>query len=720
MNAWTPFSLKHLAALFLWAMFLPTAVFAEGADEAATNSITSVDYTVMQGGKIVLKVGLKQPPATQPAGFTINNPPRVALDFPNTANALGKSSINIGEGALRSVNVVQSGKRTRLVLNLSRNTPYDTTIQGNNVMIALQGEAASAAAETRTTHFAEAGAASSAHSLRDVDFRRGKNGEGRIVVDLSDPNVGIDMRQQGKNLIIDLLNTTVPKNLERRMDVTDFGTPVMMVDTFSQGTTARIVVEPKGEWEHSAYQADRQFIVDVKPVVEDPSKLIRGKRYTGEKLSLNFQNVEVRAVLQVIADFTGLNIITSDTVTGNLTLRLKDVPWDQALDIILQSRGLSMRKNGNVVWIAPSDELATKEKLELEAKQQILDLEPLHTETFHLRFQRAENFVKMLTDEKQRILSKRGSAVIDPRTNTLFIQDTPTKMDEIRSLIAQVDVPVKQVMIESRIVEATDNFSKNIGARLGIVDQTASNLNTGGFPVSSGGNTRVTVGGQTEVPGYFTGQNATTPNYSGAAPNSMNVDMAAANTGGFRAGALAVTLFRAGVARFLNLELSALQADGRGKIISNPRVVTADQVEATIEQGTEIPYQQATSSGATSVSFKKASLSLKVKPQITPDDNVIMDLKVNKDSPDYQNITAGVPPISTKQITTQVLVENGGTVVIGGIYTQDESDKIAKVPLLGDIPVLGIFFKNTSKTDNKTELLVFVTPRILKESLNLR
>jgi type IV pilus assembly protein PilQ len=718
MNAWTPTPLKHLAAMFLWALLLPAAAWAQG-DEAASNSITSVDYTVLQGGKVVLKVGLKQAPTVPPAGFTINNPPRIALDFPDTANGLGKSSISIGEGALRSVNVVQSGKRTRLVLNLSRNAPYDTTVEGNNVMIALQGEAASATTAARVTHFAETGATTT-HSLRDVDFRRGKNGEGRIIVDLSDPNVGIDMRQQGKNLIIDLPNTTVPKNLERRMDVTDFGTPVMMVDTFNQGTTARIVVEPKGEWEHSAYQADRQFIVDVKPVVEDASKLIRGKRYTGDKLSLNFQNVEVRAVLQVIADFTGLNIITSDTVTGNLTLRLKDVPWDQALDIILQSRGLAMRKNGNVVWIAPSDELATKEKLELEAKQQILDLEPLHTETFHLRFQRAENFVKMLTDDKQRILSKRGSAVIDPRTNTLFIQDTPTKMDEIRSLIAQVDVPVKQVMIESRIVEATDNFSKNIGARLGIVDQTASNLNTGGFPVSSGGGTRVTIGGQTEVPGYITGQAKDQPNYSGTPPNSMNVDMAAANAGGFRAGALAVTLFRAGVARFLNLELSALQADGRGKIISNPRVVTADQVEATIEQGTEIPYQQATSSGATSVSFKKASLSLKVKPQITPDDNVIMDLKVNKDSPDYQNITAGVPPISTKQITTQVLVENGGTVVIGGIYTQDESDKIAKVPLLGDIPVLGLFFKNTSRTDNKTELLVFVTPRILKESLNLR
>ncbi len=715
-----PLFLQYVAALCLWAALLPVASSQE-SEEATANSITAVDYTVLQGGKVLLKVEFKQPLANPPVGFTINNPPRIALDFPDTANALGKSTVPVGEGALRSVNVVQSGKKTRLVLNLSRNIPYDTTIEGKTLVIALQGVSPSATVPARTTHFAE-DRSGAAHSLRDVDFRRGKSGEGRVVVDLSDPNVGIDIRQQGKNLVIDLLNTTVPKNLERRMDVTDFGTPVLTVDTFQQGSTARIVVEPKGEWEHSAYQADRQFIVDIKPVAEDPARLVRGKRYTGEKLSLNFQNVEVRAVLQVIADFTGLNIITSDTVTGNLTLRLKDVPWDQALDIILQSRGLSMRKNGNVIWIAPTDELATKEKLELEAKQQILDLEPLHTETFHLRFQRAENFVKVLTDEKQRILSKRGSAVIDPRTNTLFIQDTPTKMEEIRRLINQVDVPVKQVMIESRIVEANDNFAKNLGARLGIVDQTARDLNTGGFPVSSGGKTRVTIGGQTEIPGYITGQSITQPNYSGAPPNSMNVDLAVKPKPGddFRAGALAVTLFRAGVARFLNLELTALQADGRGKIISNPRVVTADQVEATIEQGTEIAYQQATASGATAVAFKKAVLSLKVKPQITPDDNVIMDIKVNKDSPNYERIVAGVPPIDTKQISTQVLVENGGTVAIGGIYQQNESETVSKVPFFGDIPVLGHLFKNTSKQDNKTELLIFVTPRILKESLNLR
>ncbi len=700
---------RTLLAAFSFLAFSPCAL---AQDAATTNGITGVDYTVQQGGKVVVKVHLKQALQNPPAGFTINNPPRIALDFMDTVNQWGKNSLAINEGALRSINVVQSGPRTRLVLNLSHTTTYETRMEGNSFIIAVQGGPASAVVANNTAQFAAPQDSSKSHSLRDVDFRRGKNGEGRIVVDLSDTNTGIDIHQRGKDLVIDFLNTTVPRNLERRMDVTDFGTPVLTVDTFTQGNNARIVIEPKGEWEHSAYQSDKQFIVDVKPVVDDSSKGLRAKKFTGEKLSLNFQNVEVRAVLQVIADFTGLNIITSDTVTGNLTLRLKDVPWDQALDIILQSKGLSMRKNGNVVWVAPSDELATKEKLELESKQQIQDLEPLHTETFHLRFQRAENFVKILTDEKQRILSKRGSAVIDARTNTLFIQDTPTKMDEIRHLIAQVDIPVRQVLIESRIVEASDTFSKNLGIRLGFNQQTGASI--GGSSSSSSG----IMGGQLESTAFNSGQAA-----ASTAPTlgqTLNVNLAAGTIGGMNPGALSFVLFRSGLARFLNLELSALQADGRGKIISNPRVVTADQAEATIEQGTEIPYQQATGLGATSIAFKKAVLSLKVKPQITPDDNVIMDLQINKDAPDYLNITAGVPPINTKKISTQVLVENGGIVVIGGIYTQDQNTTVTKVPLFGDIPVLGALFRNTQDRDNKTELLIFVTPRILKDTLNLR
>ena len=683
----------------------------------ATNSLDSLDYTALPGGSIQIKIGLKHPLANPPAGFTINNPPRIALDLPETANNLGKNTVAIGQGILRSVNVVQSGKRTRLVLNLNKNAGYETSTEGNKILVTLKAAEVAGTTSNTTTRFAEEQPSASQHSLRAVDFRRGSNGDGRVVVDLSDTGTGIDIRQQGKNLVVDFMNTALPKSLERRLDVTDFGTPVQSIDTYSQGKNTRIVITPKGQWEHSAYQADRQFIVDIKPVVESPNKLTQGKKYTGEKLSLNFQNVEVRAVLQVIADFTGLNIITSDTVTGNLTLRLKDVPWDQALDIILQSKGLSMRKNGSVIWIAPTDELATKEKLELEAQQQISELEPTHTETFHLRYQKAENFVKLLTDPTQRILSKRGGAVIDPRTNTIFVNDTPSKLDEVRSLINQVDVAVKQVMIESRIVEASDTFGKNIGARLGYQDHGAIGSNEPGYGIGPGSRGTIAFGGQIEAPGYQTGQAADIPTFN---QQGLKVNLPAANIGTSVAGALSMVLFKRGGTKFLNLELSALQADGKGKVISNPRVVTADQQEATIESGQEIPYAQATSSGATSIAFKKAVLSLKVKPQITPDDNVIMDITVHKDSPRTDLPVTGGIALDTKQITTQVLVENGGTVVIGGIYTQDQSNNVSKIPVLGDIPVVGVFFKNTTVQDNKTELLIFVTPKIMKDTLNIQ
>jgi type IV pilus assembly protein PilQ len=434
----------------------------------------------------------------------------------------------------------------------------------------------------------------------------------------------------------------------------------------------------------------------VKLQVED-QRIARGGGYTGEKLSLNFQNVEVRAVLQVIADFTGLNIITSDTVGGNLTLRLKDVPWDQALDLILQSKGLDMRKTGNVVWIAPRDELATREKLALESQQQIVDLEPTRTESFQLNYQKGVDLQKLLADPQQRVLSKRGSAVVDPRTNTIFVQDTPTRLEEVRKLIRKIDVPVRQVMIESRIVEASDNFGRNLGVRLGYNDTTGRGFQTGS---SSGSSQRALVGGLLTAPG------------------SLSVNLPAPGLGGADPGAFSMVLFNNAATKFLNLEITAIQADGKGKIISSPRVITADQVEATIEQGTEIPYQQATSSGATSVSFKKATLSLKVKPQITPDDNVIMSLNVHKDSRGAETLAG--PSIDTKQIVTEVLVENGGTVVIGGIYSQTERDTTNKVPVLGDLPFVGWLFKQNLKVDDRSELLIFITPRVLKDGLTLR
>lgn len=689
------------------------ALASSSASAQSANSIEAIDVSSQQGGKTIVKVTLKNAPANPPAGFMINNPPRIAFDFPNTSNALGRSQQDITEGDLRKINVVQAGGRTRMVLELAKSATYDTQIDGKSLLITLQGATATAAVTGITQHFAEARIGDQKHSLRDIDFRRGSGGEGRIVVDLSDNAVGIDVRQQGRQIVIDFINAALPKNLERRLDVTDFGTPVQVIDAFTQAGNARIVIEPKGDWEHSAYQTDNRFIIEVKRVVEDPNKLVQGGRpgYSGDKLSLNFQNVEVRAVLQVIADFTGLNIITSDTVSGNLTLRLKDVPWDQALDIILQSKGLDMRKTGNVVWIAPRDELATREKLALEAQQQIADLEPTRTESFQLNYQKADAFQKILADDKQRILSKRGSAVIDARTNTIFVQDTPTRLEEVRKLIRKIDVPVRQVMIESRIVEASDTFSRNLGVRLGYHDMTGQGDSIG----SANSPVRGLIGGNLNDPGFHTGQSATNPVF----PNdSLSVNLPGGGIGGASAGVFSFLLFNQNRTRFLNLELSALQADGKGKIISSPRVITADQVEAIIEQGTEIPYLQATSSGASSISFKKATLSLKVKPQITPDDNVIMSLNVHKDSRG-QDTVAG-PAIDTKQITTEVLVENGGTVVIGGIYTQDESSTTTKVPVLGDLPYVGFLFKQNQRRDDRKELLIFVSPKIIKDSLTLR
>lgn len=707
------FSLQAACLITLFLASSHAAVEPRGANPETTqmpqNSIESVDYSALQSGKLLITLKLKHALKNPPAGFAVNNPPRIALDLPDTANALGKSNIDVGEGVLRNLNIVQSGSRTRLVFNLARPAGYETKIAGNTLLITLQGTEATGVTSNMSAKFAEALPGTQKHSLQDVDFRRGKGGEGRVVVDLSDANTGIDIRTEGKSIVVEFINATLPRNLERKLDVVDFGTPVQTVSTFAHGNNARIVIEPKGLWEHSAYQTDRQFILDIKPIIEDPSKLVQGTKtgYSGEKLSLDFQNIETRTLLAVLADFAGMNVVISDSVRSSTTLRLKDVPWDQALDITLKQSGLSMRKSGNVIMIAPSEELATKEKLDLEARQQISELEPVRTETFQLKYTKAESFQKILTDDKQKILSKRGSAVWDPRTNMLFVQDTPAKLEEVRKLINRIDIAVRQVMIEARIVEASDTFSRALGARLGFHDTGGQ-----GFPLT--GDARAVIGGNLNDTGFHTGQSSTTP----AWPNdSMNVSLPAKSSAG-TAGVLSLLLFKSNATRFLNLELSALQADGKGKIISNPRVLTSDQSEAIIEDGTDIPYLQASSSGATSVSFKKAVLSLKVKPQITPDDNIIMDLKVNKDSQGVNTIAG--PAINTKQITTQVLVENGGTVVIGGIFNQEEASTVTKVPLLGDIPVLGFMFRNTDKRNDKRELLVFVTPKILKESLNLR
>lgn len=692
-------------SFLLLCMLLIQSAWAQNAIEALGVS--------QQAGDIILKLTTSQPLTAVPASFSVANPPRIAFDFPGVKNALGRNAQTINEGDLRSVNLVEVGDRTRVVLNLKQMHKAESRLEGKDLIITLSGVAADAgarAAAPATEHFAEARPTAEKGSIRDINFRRGANGEGRILVDLSDSNVGIDIRQQGSTLVVEFLKVSLPDNLRRRLDVTDFATPITTIDTLPQGDNIRMVITPKGQWEHNAYQSDTQFVVEVKQLVEDPNRLVR-KGYQGEKLSLNFQNIDVRAVLQVIADFTDFNIITSDTVGGSLTLRLKDVPWDQALDIILQAKGLDMRKNGNVIWIAPRDELAAKEKLQLESRQQITDLEPVRTETFQLNYHKAKSVFDFLKNKDQTVLSKKGAVIVDERTNKLFVTDVPSRLDDVRKLIAEIDIPARQVMIEARIVEAEDNFTKNVGVRLGYHSQS---------PFASRnriGNVGYVFGGGLADTGFHTGQVATSPDFI---RDASSINLPASSIAGKQAGQFSFVLFNSAATRFLNLELSALEADGKGKIISSPRIVTADQVEALIEQGVEIPYQQATSSGATSVSFRKANLSLKVKPQITPDGRVNLTVDVNKDSPNTQIATGAGVAIDTKHVKTEVLVENGGTVVIGGIYTQDERNITTRVPVLGDMPYVGFLFRHNEKKDNKTELLVFITPKIISEALTMR
>ncbi|WP_373922604.1 type IV pilus secretin PilQ [Pseudoduganella sp. SL102] len=683
----------------------------------AGNAIESVTAS-RQGANVIVKIALGHAPAAAPVSFATANPPRIALDFGKTSNATGKTAQDIEVGDVRSVNAVQAGDRSRLVFNLKRALNYATAVDGKNVILTIDGSGGVATAlDARGVPAAApvvpvAPKAAGKPVLRAVDFRRGTGGEGRIVVDLPNNTVAVDVKQNPKGVTVDFLKTGLPETLRRRLDVTDFGTPVTRVTTAPQGENVRLQVEATGLWEQNVYQSDTQLVIEVKPIKEDPNKLVQGTQgYRGEKVSFNFQNIEVRAALQAVADISGLNIVSSDSVTGSLTLHLKEVPWDQALDVILQAKGLDMRKNGNVIWIAPKEELLTKEKLELEQRAQIADLEPLKSEIFQLNYQKAEAFKMVFgldgaSDAKNRILSRRGSAIIEPRTNQLFVTDIPSRLEEVRKLISKTDIASRQVLIEARIVEANDGFTRNLGAKLGFAD----------FKGTNGGNHAFVSGNMTGA-GRLTGQvepGSSADDFS----NTQFINLPAAPINGVAAGSLAVSLFNSAANRFLNLELSALEADGTGKIISSPRVVTADKSVATIEQGLELPYQVATSSGATSIVFRKANLRLEVIPQITPDGNVVIDVDVNKDSVGAET-RAGFA-IDTKHVKTQVMVENGGTVVLGGIYQQTERNNVSKVPLLGDVPVLGHLFKTTSRTSEKTELLVFITPKIVADKVSAR
>ena len=693
-NQYQRMGLRMLQRVFFSAALL----FSVGAN--AQNAIETVTGSI-QGGSEVIRIDLSQALKAVPTGFAIQSPARIALDFPGVTNAMGRSTVELNQGNLKSVNVVQAGERTRVVLNLKASTTYKAEIQGKSLLLVLEPVAATAAAGPSNTTFAENRSRDSA-PLRDVDFRRTADGSGRVVVSLPNNQVGVDIRQQGKNLVVEFMKSTLPEGLRRRLDVGDFGTPVKSISTTQAGDRVRMVIEPRGDWEHSAYQSDEQFVVEVKEIKADDKKLTHGVGYNGQKLSLNFQNIEVRSLLQVIADFTNFNIVTSDSVSGSVTLRLQDVPWDQALDIILQAKGLGLRKSGNVLWVAPKDEIAAKEKLDLESVAAVQSLEPLRTQSFQINYAKASEIAAQLTAggsgaaSTARMMSARGSVIAEPRTNQLFVTDIPSKLEQIQQLIGKLDVAVRQVLIEARIVEASDNFGKALGVKLGGGGNNALTVGT-----TEGGPLNGSIGSS-----YVTGTAATT--------SGNFVNLPASGKFGIPA-SVALSLFGASATSFLNLEISALEADGKGKVVSSPRVVTADQIKAIIEQGTEIPYQVASSSGATSLAFRKASLKLEVTPQITPEGSIILDLDITKDSVNTQTTNASGLLIDTKHIKTQVLVENGGTVVIGGIFTEEQSDSNQKVPFFGDLPGVGVLFRTKVTESVKKELMVFITPKVLSE-----
>jgi len=690
------------AALAAGLMVHPAAHAQSGA------KLTGISYNTLPGNRVEIRLDINQA-VKDPLVFAIDNPARIAIDFPGVKLVVPKRSQNIGVGMARSVTSVEASGRTRVVLNLIKLVPYELKRDGNAIVLSLDSVEGSYAKglASRLRLGGQAGRPAAIQPrvkrIDNVDFRRGQNREGRVLITLSDASTVVDTREEGKNVIVELKDTALPGRLERKLDVVDFATPVVSVDTLSEGNSVRIIIETSDEFEHLAYQSNNLFTIDIKPLTKEQKEQQRKAKfgYTGERLSLNFQNIEVRAVLQLIADFTGLNLIASDTVAGNLTLRLKNVPWDQALDIILKSKGLAMRQAGNVIMVAPSEEIAAREKLELEAAKQVTELAPLQTEFIQVNYAKALDIATLMKAEENSLLTERGNVTVDERTNTLLVRDTRDALESARALVQQLDVPVRQVLIESRIVVADNNFSKDLGVRFGV--SRSDTLDNEDHTFLLGGKlTGDTVFGNPAVNTAFSTDNQ----------ENFIVDLPLAGPSaslGFAIGKLGSSL--------LQLELQAMQAEGRGEVLSNPRVITSNQKEALIEQGTEIPFQEASSSGATTTAFKKAVLSLKVTPQITPDDRVIMDLSVNQDT--IGQVFGGIPSINTRQVNTQVLVDNGETVVLGGIYEQTKREDTEKVPFFGDLPYLGRLFRQDSTQNNRSELLIFVTPKIVKESLSL-
>lgn len=678
-------------------------LFAAVHGQVVAGTLDDITYSALPGDAVQVRLTLSEA-APQPGTFTIDNPARIALDLPNTSLGAVRKNQSIGVGVAAGVQAVEAGNRTRVVLNLVRLVPYQVQTEDNVIVVTLGSSgdvAASAPAATPTGGRASA----RANQLTNVDFRRGERGEGRILVELSNAAIVTDINDDAGKVAIEFLSTGLSEGLERRLNVVDFATPVTAIDTFVRGNNVRMEISVVGDFQHLAYQAGQSLTIEVQPVVKDEKDAQKTvEAFSGEKLSLNFQNIEVRAVLQLLADFTGLNLVTSDSVKGSVTLRLKNVPWDQALDIILKSRGLGMRRSGDVIMVAPNEEIAAREKLELEAHRQIQELAPLYNDSIQVNYAKAADLAALLKGDKNSLLSERGSISIDERTNKLLARDTIDNLTSIRKLVNELDVPVRQVLIESRVVLATDAFNRELGVRFGVTD--VSNNNPLGSPSST-----ITSGSLNSTTQVINGQTIT-------APDRWNVNLPVTTMAG-SAASIGLALVKLPIGSLVELELSAAQAEGQTEVVSSPRVITANQKEAVIEQGVEIPYQQASSSGATNVTFKKAVLSLRVTPQITPDDRIIMDLKVNKDSPDYARSVLGQPPINTQQVQTQVLVDNGETIVLGGVYEQNKQNQIVRVPFLSDIPLLGHLFRRTYNQDEKSELLIFVSPKILKDTAKL-
>jgi type IV pilus assembly protein PilQ len=679
------------------ALLLMLLAFFSMSTQLMAAALESVGYSSLPGEKAQIVLTFSDP-IDEPSSFSIDEPARVVLDFAGVKNQLDKKTQQVNIGMTRSISTVEAGDRTRMVVNLVQKAPYVIEHHDNVVMITVEGG----------SQYITESVSGQDREVVDVDFRRGEQGEGRLMIELSDTGAAVDVRQERDTVVVDLSGVALPEKLHRRLDVIDFATPVQMVETEYKGGNTRLVLSTKGQFEHLVYQSDRTLVVEVKALRKEEQASVRKDQYgyKGEKLSLNFQNIEVRAVLQLLAEFTGLNLVTSDTVQGNVTLRLKNVPWDQAMDIILKTKGLAMRQNGNVMLIAPATEIAAREKQELEAQKQLVELEPLYSEIVEVNFAKAGNVATILGsgegDDAAGFLSSRGSVTVDERTNSLLLRDTAQNLVQINELIEKLDIPVRQVLIESRIVIANDDFTDELGVRFGVASE-------GGNNAVSGTLNDIQIAGDQ----LTTSQAIGAPVANSVATNQgLNVNLPVAAP----AGSIGLALAKLPFGTILQLELSAMQAEGKGEIVSSPRVITSNQQTALIEQGTEIPYQEASSSGSTSVSFKEAVLKLEVTPQITPDDRVVMDLKVNKDS--VGQIFNGVPSIDTRSVETQVLVDNGETVVLGGVYEQTNIDSVTKVPFFGDLPYLGTLFKTTLKQDDKAELLIFVTPKIVKDSLN--